>query len=125
MEKSSLYELMGGESGIRRLVEAFYPFVLADPDLGPLFPEDIESVQEKQFQFLSQFFGGPALFTEEHGHPMMRARHMHIPNTPKLAKAWLACMAQALHKTGTDPQLSAMLMERLQAPAHHFINSPE
>ncbi|WP_040952891.1 globin [Gorillibacterium massiliense] len=125
MVNLTLYEAMGGEAGIRRLVEVFYPIVVADPDLGPHFPADIRPVQEKQFMFLTQFFGGPALYTEEYGHPMMRARHMHIPLTLKLSQAWLRCMSQALAETGMDPELSRIVMERLSAPAHHFINTPE
>ena len=42
----SLYDNLGGEKTIRRLVEAFYPRVQRDPLLGPLFPEDITPVME-------------------------------------------------------------------------------
>lgn len=52
---ASLYDNLGGEETIRRLVEAFYPRVQREPLLGPLFPEDITPVMEKQFMFLSQF----------------------------------------------------------------------
>lgn len=120
---SEFYEAMGGAEGIRKLVEAFYPKVQEHPLLAPLFPEDIRPVIEKQYMFLSQFFGGPPLFSEAYGHPMMRARHMPFPITPERAEAWLSCMKQALRETGWDPELQLAVLERLKGPAYHFINS--
>ncbi|MGO4274184.1 globin, partial [Paenibacillus sp. TAF58] len=84
-DRSTLYELMGGAETVRRLVEAFYPKVQQNPLLSPLFPSDIGPVIDKQFMFLSQFFGGPTLYSDMHGHPMMRARHMAFPITVERA----------------------------------------
>ncbi|ALS20503.1 MULTISPECIES: globin [Paenibacillus] len=120
---SEFYEAMGGADGIRKLVEAFYPKVQEHPLLAPLFPEDIAPVMEKQYMFLTQFFGGPPLFSEQYGHPMMRARHMAFPITPERAEAWLGCMKKALQETGWEPDLQMAVLERLKGPAFHFINS--
>ena len=117
-----LYEHMGGAPAVRKLVEAFYPKVQAHPLLAPLFPEDIYPVMEKQELFLTQFFGGPPLYTREHGHPMMRARHLAFPITPERADAWLACMRQALEETVADAELRSVLWERLKNTAYFFIN---
>ncbi|WP_068773877.1 globin [Paenibacillus sp. FJAT-26967] len=118
----TLYALIGGEPHLRMLVEAFYPRVQEHPLLGPLFPEDIRPVMEKQIQFLTQFFGGPMLYTEEHGHPMMRARHMPFAITPERAEAWLFCMKQAAEEIGMPDDLKEIMLARLQGPAHHFVN---
>lgn len=118
----TLYDAMGGAPVLRRLVEAFYPKVQAHPLLGPLFPEDIMPVMEKQFMFLSQFFGGPTLYSDQYGHPMMRARHMPFPITRERADAWLGCMSAAMDETGLEPTLKEALLERLRGPAYHFIN---
>lgn len=122
---STLYEAIGGAPAVRELVEAFYPKVQADPLLAPLFPEDIRPVMEKQYMFLSQFFGGPSLYSDEFGHPMMRARHLPFPVTPARAKAWLGCMAKALTETSIPEPLHAVVLERLSGPAHHFVNSDD
>ncbi|RAV14440.1 globin [Paenibacillus contaminans] len=122
---TTIYEAIGGERTIRRIVEAFYPRVQAHPDLGPLFPEDIMPVMEKQFMFLTQFFGGPSLFSDMYGHPMMRGRHMPFPITPKRANAWLSCMGAALEEIGLDPTLRRVVLERLQGPAYHFVNTED
>ncbi len=121
--RASLYELLGGDEGVRRLVDAFYPKVQKDPLIGPLFPENIDPVKEKQYMFLSQFFGGPSLFSDQHGHPMMRARHMPFPITHEKADAWLACMNEALIEVGVEDELRFFVIERLSGPAHHFVNT--
>jgi hemoglobin len=118
----TLYEWIGGAETVRRLVEAFYPKVQANPVIGPLFPEDITPVMEKQYMFLTQFFGGPQLYTNEYGHPMMRARHLHVPITKEGADAWLGCMKEALAEIGLEPEKQLVVLERLKGPAYHFVN---
>ncbi|TNJ64654.1 globin [Paenibacillus hemerocallicola] len=122
---NSLYEAIGGADTVSRLVQAFYPKVQADPSIGPLFPEDIDPVMEKQTLFLTQFFGGPPLYSDRYGHPMMRARHLPFPITPERAEAWLSCMKRALAEVGLDQQLQYAVLERLKGPAHHFVNTDE
>lgn len=121
----SLYISLGGAEGLHRLVEVFYAKVQLHPQLSPLFPDDITPVLEKQYQFLSQFFGGPMLYSQLHGHPMMRARHMHIPITPDRADDWLGCMKEALEETGVQEPLRSAVLSRLAGPAHHFVNLPQ
>ena len=121
-EFSSIYDALGGEKTIRAIVEAFYPIVQSNPEIGHLFPEDIRPVMEKQYLFLSQFFGGPPLFSEQYGHPMMRARHMPFPITQDSAVAWLSCMRLALTEIGIDDPLKSIVLDRLSGPAYHFVN---
>ncbi|MGG1312223.1 globin [Cohnella laeviribosi] len=123
MNFNTIYEAAGGAPAIREIVEKFYPKVQAHPLLAPLFPEDIRPVMEKQYQFLTQFFGGPPLYSDEHGHPMMRARHLPFPITKERADAWLDCMRRALSETSLPVELQALMLERLSGPAYHFVNS--
>ncbi|CAG9610471.1 Group 2 truncated hemoglobin YjbI [Pseudoneobacillus rhizosphaerae] len=69
------YEAIGEEK-LHRLVDAFYSRVSQHPDLAPIFPTGFNEIARKQKQFLTQYLGGPHLYTNEHGHPMMRARHL-------------------------------------------------
>jgi hemoglobin len=120
---ASLYEALGGSAAIRDIVMRFYPKVQAHPLLSPLFPKDIDPVMEKQYLFLSQFLGGPSLYSDEYGHPMMRARHLPFPITPERAEAWLACMAAALAEASVPEWLQQIVIERLSGPANHFVNT--
>jgi hemoglobin len=121
----SLYEAIGGAGAVRELVEKFYPKVKDDPLLSPLFPEDINPVMERQYLFLSQFFGGPALYSEQFGHAMMRGRHLPFPVTPSRARAWLTCMSGALAESSIPEPLHAIVLERLSGPAFHFVNTED
>ena len=124
MQRSaSIYELLGGESQIRQLVTAFYTNVQQDALLAPLFPKNIQPVMEKQMLFLTQLLGGPSLYSEQYGHPMMRARHLPFEITPERADAWLHCMRAALTEITVEPELTDYLMERFTGMAYHFINS--
>lgn len=119
----TIYEVIGGADAVRKLVEAFYPEVQSHPLIGSLFPADITPVMEKQYMFLTQFLGGPSLYSDQFGHPMMRARHMPFPITPERADAWLACMEKALGSIGLDEELQRVVLARLKGPAHHFVNT--
>ena len=118
------FEAIGGEQGIAALVDTFYSYVSKHPDLSPIFPDDLTETARKQKQFLTQYLGGPNLYTEEHGHPMLRARHLPFEITPKRAKAWLACMEQAMEDTGVQGQIREFVFERLTLTAQHMVNTP-
>ncbi|MBP3949513.1 globin [Bacillus suaedae] len=120
----SPYELLGGEDVLSRLVDSFYANVSKDPDLSPLFPNDLGETARKQKQFLTQFLGGPSLYTEEHGHPMLRARHMPFIITPIQAERWLACMEKAMDEINIEETIREYMLHRLTMTAHHMVNHP-
>ncbi|WP_100373491.1 globin domain-containing protein [Bacillus sp. FJAT-45037] len=120
--QQSPYEALGGEATLSKLVDTFYRYVAEHPDLAPLFPDDFTETARKQKQFLTQFLGGPSIYTEEHGHPMLRARHMPFVITNIQADAWLSCMSQAMDDTNITGNLRAYLMERLRMTAYHMVN---
>ncbi|GEL06755.1 globin [Salisediminibacterium halotolerans] len=114
-----------GEENLHKLVDQFYDRVSADDELTELFPDDLTETRRKQKQFLTQFFGGQPLYTEEHGHPMLRARHMPFKITETKAQAWLACMAAALVDTGIEKNVREAMFDRLSHTAKHMINSTD
>lgn len=116
-----LYSALGPEV-IDRLVHAFYARVAVDPELSPIFPADLTETAEKQRLFLTQFLGGPSLYTEAHGHPRLRARHMPFPITPERARAWLRCMAAAMDEIGLAGPVRDEFFQRLSTTASHMVN---
>lgn len=114
-----------GEKKLHELIETFYAKVAVHPDLIPIFPDDLSETIRKQKQFQTQYLGGPNLFTEEHGHPMMRARHNPFPITPTRAEAWLACMAEAMDDVGLEGPLRDVYYKRLVLTANHMVNRNE
>lgn len=121
----SLYEALGGAQTVSRLVNAFYPRVAADPDLAPLFPEDLAPVAERQRCFLTQFLGGPSLYSDLYGHPRLRARHLPFAITPQRARAWLRNMALAMDEIGLVGPARDECFQRLTLTAGHMVNQPD
>ncbi|GAE37061.1 globin domain-containing protein [Halalkalibacter akibai] len=113
-----------GEKKLSLLVDTFYDKVSKHSDLAPLFPTDLAETARKQKQFLTQFLGGPTLYTNEHGHPMLRARHMPFIITPIQAEAWLDCMKEAMDETQVNGPIREYMIERLTMTAHHMVNHP-
>ena len=124
MDNASLFEALGGTATIQQLVDAFYPRVYNDADLAPLFPDGVEEIAIKQKLFLTQFTGGPPLYSEYYGPPMMRQRHLAFEVTPRRAESWLRCMREAMDEINLAGQARSWLYERLAQVAHYMVNSP-
>ena len=78
MDEKSLYDQLGGEDGLRSIVERFYGVMDELPEtagIRKMHPADLSASAEKLFMFLSGFFGGPQLYINTFGHPRLRARH--------------------------------------------------
>ena len=116
------YEELGAEK-LSELMHAFYARVAQHPALKPIFPEDLTETIRKQIQFQTQYLGGPNLYTDEHGHPMMRARHMHFKITPDRAQAWLECMMEAMDVVGLEGKFREVYFKRLVLTAQHMVNA--
>ncbi|RLL45070.1 globin [Oceanobacillus piezotolerans] len=121
----TIYEAIGGFETIEQIVNAFYKRVGKHPDLIPIFPTDLTETARKQTLFLTQFFGGPRLYEEERGHPMMRRRHLPFPITPTRRDAWLHCMKEALEEAGLEEPYRTIMFEKLTLTANHMMNTPE
>jgi len=69
----------------------------------------LESAREKLHLFLSGWLGGPPLYAERFGHPMLRARHLPFAIGEEERDQWMACMTQAMEETGVSPELREAL----------------
>ncbi|WP_019413396.1 globin [Paenisporosarcina sp. TG20] len=117
------YEEIGPDK-LSQLIDTFYEKVAVHPKLKPIFPEDFTETARKQKQFMTQYLGGPNIYSQEHGHPMLRARHMHFPITPDRAQAWLECMALAMDEVKLEGKIRDDFYNRLVLTAHHMTNLP-
>jgi len=112
--EQSLYELMGGETGLRLLVDRFYDLLDSSPEaaqLRSLHPKSLKQSREKFFMFLTGWAGGPQLYVERYGHPRLRMRHMPFSIGVVERDQWLWCMNKALE----EMQLRAVVVEYLKA----------
>jgi hemoglobin len=120
--EGTAYDRLGAEN-LNAMVDRFYDLVFNHPQISRLFKTDKELIKEKQKMFLTQFLGGPPLYSERYGHPKMRARHMPHPISEEDAIAWLQCMAQAVHSLNIDDALKDELMNRFIPTAMFMVNS--
>ena len=121
------FELLGGERGIRSLVDRFYDLMDSEPEaagIRALHPPTLERSREKLYLFLVGWTGGPPLYVERHGHPMLRARHLPFPIGEAERDAWLSCMDQALEEHEMPQELRVYLKQRLRSVADHMRNQP-
>lgn len=121
----SIYELAGGEATFARLVDAFYARVEADPLLRPMFPDDLEAGKHWQFLFLMQYFGGPARYAEERGHPRLRMRHMPFAIGQAAADAWLGHMLAAIDVIGISEPARSAMREYFERASAFMVNTVE
>ena len=121
-QQFSAFDAIGGYETVERLVDAFYKRVKINPDLKPIFPDDFTEIARKQKKFLTQFLGGPPLYIEEFGHPMLRAKHLRFPINAKRRDAWLNCMNGAMDEIGLEEPWREIIFRRLTMTAHHMQN---
>ncbi len=105
---------IGGEDAVRRLTDRFYDLMDLEPGYAALrsvHGSDLMNARQKLFWFLCGWLGGPQYYTEQFGHPRLRARHMPFKIGILERDQWLACMDQAMVETGVDETLRARLRE--------------
>ncbi len=122
------YELMGGETVVRRLVDRFYDLMDEDPDyygIRKLHPRDLTSSRQKLFMFLCGFMGGPSLYTEKFGEPRMRTRHLPFSIGVSERDQWLSCMSRAMEDVGLEQEVCKSLGKAFYQTADFMRNQPE
>ncbi|HYG19279.1 MAG TPA: globin [Ohtaekwangia sp.] len=120
--ETTLFERLG-EQNLRLMLDRFYDLVFAHEQIGPLFKTDKTVIKEKQRLFLTQFLGGPPLYSEKYGHPRLRARHLPHPITQQDAEAWLSCMLAAIKALPVEDALKDELFQRFISPAMFMVNT--
>jgi hemoglobin len=108
----SPYEILGGDARVRELVERFYDLMELEPKYAKLravHGSSLESAREKLYLFLSGWLGGPSLYTDRFGHPMLRARHLPFAIGEVERDQWMACMTQAMEEIEVPQGLRAHL----------------
>ena len=122
--QTSFYDAVGGEETFRRLVHLFYQGVAGDPELRRVYPaKDLGPAEEHLRLFLMQYWGGPATYSEQRGHPRLRMRHVRFAIGEAERDAWLRHMRAALDEIGLDEEHDAQLWDYLVMAAHSLVNT--
>lgn len=120
---AEIYDLVGSD-GFERLIDAFYRRVDEDNILRPMYPAgDLAPAARRLRLFLEQYFGGPTTYSQERGHPRLRARHMRFKIDQEARDRWVDLMNAALNEVGFSLEIEATLREYFEMAATFLMNS--
>lgn len=122
------YERLGGEDAVRRFTRRFYALMDREPEAAAcraIHPADLAGSEQKLFEYLTGWLGGPPIFVERRGPPMLRARHLHAPIAGPEIAGWLHCFRRAWDGSFDDPELSALILPQVEKLALHMRNRPD
>ena len=130
LTKQTLYDLAGGEGGVKNLVNLFYDIVETNPEAHKLHllhlrGNGIAHSRLEQFNFLSGFLGGPKLYVEVHGHSNIRVMHEHVEVNAESKDIWLKCMSMAIKSIEMEATAKEKLFNNFKVSAERLVNAPE
>ena len=117
------YEAIGGHAAFDRIVRRFYEGIKTDDVLLPMYPDDLDGAVWRLTAFLEQYWGGPNSYSDERGHPRLRARHAAFRIDDVARDRWLRHMTAAVDAESLSPLHRETLMDYLDRAAHAMVNT--
>jgi len=108
------YELLGSEAGVRRLAQVFYQVMDELPQaqtIRHMHAANLENIQQKLFEYLSGWLGGPHHYQQKYGTVCLTKPHQPYAIGPAERDQWLLCMEEALRRVNASAELQAMLKD--------------
>jgi hemoglobin len=113
----TLYDWAGGAEAFERLTESFYEKVKRDDLLEPLFRNMDPSHPKHVAVWLAEVFGGPPLYTEEHGgYPHMLGKHRNVGIDEAQRRRWVSLICDAADDAGmpSDPEFRSAFLAYIE-----------
>lgn len=124
-ETVTLYEAIGGDATVRALTRRFYELMDTLPEAArcrAIHPADLSGSEAKFYDYLTGYLGGPPVYVEKHGHPMLRRRHFVAPIGPAERDEWLLCFRRAMDETIESARLREIIWAPVERLAFHMQN---
>ncbi|SCX87787.1 group II truncated hemoglobin [Rhizobium sp. NFACC06-2] len=124
-ETITLYEAIGGDATVRALTRRFYELMDTLPEAArcrAIHPADLSGSEAKFYDYLTGYLGGPPVYVEKHGHPMLRRRHFAAPIGQAERDEWLLCFRRAMDETIENPKLREIIWTPVERLAFHMQN---
>lgn len=122
VDARTIFLAAGGAETFDRIVERFYAGVAADPVLRPMYPPDLAESKRHLSLFLQQYFGGPATYSAERGHPRLRMRHFPFAIGQAERDAWMRHMLAAVEAEAFPEPLATVFLDYFDRAATFMIN---
>ena len=89
-----------------------------------MYPDDdLDGAVWRLTAFLEQYWGGPTTYSEQRGHPRLRARHSAFHIDEAARDRWLTLMSAAVDAEALAPFHHETLMDYLDRAAHAMVNT--
>ncbi|MCY1665499.1 group II truncated hemoglobin [Rhizobium sp. SL86] len=127
-ETITLYEAIGADETVRALARRFYELMDTLPEAArcrAIHPADLSRSEDKLYDYLTGYLGGPPVYVEKYGHPRLRARHFAAPIGVAERDEWLLCFRRAMDETIENPKLREIIWAPVERLAHHMQNREE
>jgi hemoglobin len=124
---ASLFDRIGGRATIDLLVDRFYDRMDTLPEakvIRAMHDDDLGLIRDVLKRYLTEWTGGPKLYTPQKGHPRLRQRHLGFPIGDAERDAWMLCMRGALEESVSDAAARAALDKALSGLADWMRNRP-
>ena len=121
----TLYNAIGGDKAVRALVQRFYHLMDTLPEAArcrAIHPADLSCSADKLYDYLTGYLGGPPLYTDKYGHPMLRRRHFGAKIGTAERDEWLLCFRRAMDETIDNEKLRAIIWAPVERLAQHMQN---
>ena len=121
----SPYQSFGGEAFVRALCARFYSLMDSMPEAAAcraVHPPSLTRAEEKLFDYLTGWLGGPPLYISKYGHPRLRQRHFGASIGREEIEGWLLCFRTAWVELVPPSAEADAVLEKVEALAWHMSN---
>ena len=116
--EETLYDRIGGEAAVARLLDEFYERVLADPVLAPFFAEtSMDRLRAMQREFFATALDGPIRYSGQ----SLGAAHSELGIRPPHLARFVGHLLSTLRDHGTDEQATLDIISRINLYASDII----
>ena len=122
---STPFARIGGQPAVDRIIDAFYDGMDTLPEaavIRTLHPHDLSGTRAVLKKYLAEWLGGPPAYSQERGHPRLRARHLPFSIGDEERDAWMFCMRRAMEGVVTDQEAREWVLAKLSQVADWMRN---
>jgi truncated hemoglobin YjbI/ankyrin repeat protein len=122
LQDGTLFDRMGGQVTVDRLVDSLYDRFAADAVIRPFFGRNLANSRNRQKRFFAEWLGGPSRYSESAWGGLYQ-HHEDLPITQAVAERWLDHLRGALSEAVPADGDAASTLERARAVALALVNS--
>jgi hemoglobin len=119
---SGLFDRIGGQPTVDRLVDLLYEGIGDDDQLRPLFPRDLAGSRSRQKLFFAEWLDGPGQYSAR-AYAGLRS-HDGLPITAALADRWLGHFRRAMSATVAAEHDRETIFAQIQPLAMALVSRP-